>query len=706
MTRTNTCRVCCMLALFVLPWLVGASLYADEGDPPARAARLSVMQGNVSFQPSGEDQWSQATLNYTLTTGDRLYTDQGARAEVEIGPVTVRMSEGTDLTLANLNDQAVQLGLGQGAIRVSVYAVPEGSTLEIDTPNGALLPQGPGSYRVDVDPNYGTRVSVTRGSLEITGGGTEQRLDARQAVELTGTGPIQVNPVDFPGRDGFDQWSDSRDARIRSFASRRYVSPNIPGAEDLDGYGRWDTVSDYGPVWYPSGVAAGWVPYRYGHWAWVEPWGWTWVEDEPWGFCPFHYGRWAFIGSAWGWVPGPVVVAPVYAPALVAFVGGGGFSVGVNLGGVGVAAWFPLGPREAFVPWYHYSGNYIRQVNVTNIRNVTNITNITNITNVNNIHYQYRTVATTAVSAEAFRSGQPVARQVVHIAPEQLARAQVVAHPNVAPVKTAAFGGRPPVPTPPVRTPPVRNARMTAPLQGARPGQPQSPGQTITRGTPPPASAPAGRPSFTTPPAERTAPPPATASRPSTPPPTSSAPAGRPSYTPPPAERTAPPPATASRPSSPPPTFERPASPAPSTPGRPSSPPPTFERPATPAGRSQPGQPAQPAPSAPSGGGHFQPFGRNAPPAPPPPRTPPPVITRTPPPPRDVPFTVHQPAYQQHPGRPLEPQQEQNLRAGRPAGPMQDREVAPHAPAPRSAPPPRSEPPPRSAPPPNEKQHR
>lgn len=644
MTRKNACRVCSMLALFVIPWLAG-TLLADEGDPPDRAARLGFMEGNVSFQPSGEDQWSQASLNYSLTTGDRLYTDQGAKAEVEIGPSAVRMSEGTDLTLANLSDQGLQFGLGQGSIRVSIYDLLQGNSVEIDTPNGALLPQGPGTYRVDVDPNYGTRVIVERGSLQVTGGGADQRVESGQAVELTGTGPVQVNSVDFPGRDAFDEWCDSRDARVQQFNSRRYVSPDIPGAEDLDSYGRWQTAPEYGPVWYPTSVPAGWVPYRYGHWAWIEPWGWTWVGDEPWAFCPFHYGRWAFIGSAWGWVPGPIVERPVYAPALVAFVGGGGLSVGVNIGGVGVAAWFPLGPRDPFVPWYHHSDGYLRQVNVTNIRNVTNVTNITNITNVNNIHYAYRNVATTAVSADAFRSGQPVARQVVHVAPEQLARGQVIAHPSVVPVRTAAFGGRAAVAAP------VHTARVTAPFQGARPGQVARPGQPAPRGAPV-ASAPAGRPSYTPQPAPgRNVPPPAEVNRPSNPQPGPG--------------RNVPPPAEVNRPSNPQPAFGRNA-PAP--------------RPQT-----------QPAPS----GGHFQPFGQNRTYTPPP-SLPPRVMTRSLPPPRDVPFTAHQPAYQQHPGRPLEPQQEQNIRAGQPAGPQRDREIAPHAPppprpAPRSAPPAKNE---------------
>lgn len=570
------------LVVFLLPWLLGAPLLGQEqGNPPGRAARLGYKNGNVTLQPSGETDWSQVDLNYTVTTGDRLYTDQGARAELEVGSSSVRMSDATDLTMANLNDQLMQLGIGQGSVRVSVYNLPPGNTVEIDTPNGALTAQGDGFYRVDVDPNNGTRVIVNNGSLQLTGGGANQTIQSGQAVQLTGTGPIQVNSIEFPGADAFDQWCQGRDRRIQSFRSRQYVNPDIPGVEDLDAYGQWQTAPDYGPVWYPSGVAAGWVPYRTGHWVWISPWGWTWVDDAPWGYCPFHYGRWAFIGARWGWVPGPVALVPVYAPALVAFVGGGGFSVGIGVGGVGLAAWFPLGPRDPFIPWYHYGPTYLRQVNVTNVRNVTIINNYINngrVVNVNNIQYQNRARAVTAVPGNVFRGGQPVAHSFVRVAPEQLAKAEVIAHPSIAPARTAVFAGRAPVPAPPVRV-----ARVTGP--------------PAARGVPPAAKS------------------------------------GQP------AERPAP--------------VVTHAEPAPAV------------------------RPANPAPEA-----HMAP--RPAPGGSPAPR--PTFITKTPPPPRQPTFTQREPAYRQDPGRPLEPQQEENIRQGKPAGPPRDREVLPHA-----APPPKEQ---------------
>ncbi len=173
-------------------------------------------------------------------------------------------------------------------------------------------------------------------------------------------------------------------SRKTAARARNYVSDEMTGYEDLDAYGTWTYQAGYGACWTPTGVAVDWAPYRMGHWVWIAPWGWTWVDDEPWGFAPFHYGRWAFVSSRWFWVPGRVFVRPVYAPALVAFVGGGGFHLSVGVGGPGVA-WFPLGPGEVYMPWYRTSRGYVNNVNITNTRvNITQVTNVYNVYNSQN----------------------------------------------------------------------------------------------------------------------------------------------------------------------------------------------------------------------------------------------------------------------------------------------------------------------------------
>ncbi|HZP62416.1 MAG TPA: DUF6600 domain-containing protein [Terriglobales bacterium] len=414
-------------------------------NPPGRVARISYLKGSVSFLRAGLDQWSQAAINFPVTTGDRLYTDDNSRAELQVGFLTVRIWERTDLTVTNLSDRIAQFGLQQGTLRVSVYSMPSDNTVELDTPNGSLTILDPGKYRVDTDPDGNrTTVTVNKGSLQITGGGVSETIDEGEAVQLTGQDSVEISRVPVPAPDSFDDWSNERDRRRSDSTSSEYVNPYTPGYEDLDDYGHWTEVDVYGPVWFPT-VPVGWVPFRFGYWAWVDPWGWTWMADEVWGFCTFHYGRWVFIRGAWGWLPGPMVLVPVYAPALVAFLGGPSFSAGF---GVDLVGWFPLGPVDPFFPWYHSTFDYVQQVNITNIRNVTNITQIIHVDNINNVHYAYKDIATTAVPASVLSSGQPVAQHAVKLTPEQVAKAQVIPHPTVNPTPRAAMPGKP-VPPPP-----------------------------------------------------------------------------------------------------------------------------------------------------------------------------------------------------------------------------------------------------------------
>ncbi len=153
---------------------------------------------------------------------------------------------------------------------------------------------------------------------------------------------------------------------ISPAVSACYVRARDAGYAQLDAYGEWQQDPTYGAVWLPSVTVADWAPYRYGRWSWVEPWGWTWVDDAPWGFAPFHYGRWTQIGPRWAWVPGPAHQRPVYAPALVAFIGGSaaGASWGVSVGNSGPgAAWFPLAPGEHWTPFYNASSRYRSRIN-------------------------------------------------------------------------------------------------------------------------------------------------------------------------------------------------------------------------------------------------------------------------------------------------------------------------------------------------------
>ncbi|HYK09428.1 MAG TPA: DUF6600 domain-containing protein [Gemmatimonadales bacterium] len=551
--RTQTCLAGILL-------LAAAPVPAQSDAPSGRVGRLSYLSGSVSLQVSGDSQWSDATINYPLYTGDRIYVDQGGRAEIEFGDITLRLSDASDVTITNLTDDLIQIGVSSGSVRLSVNALDSDDSLELDTPGGPLVVNGPGVYRLSISPVRGTMLAVDRGSMTVGSGDGATDVEAGHAVALTGQDTLEVSDIEMPAESDFDRWGADRDRGLVESRSAQYVDRSTPGYSDLDGAGDWQPDPTYGPVWYPTAVAVDWAPYRYGRWVWVEPWGWTWVESEPWGYAPFHYGRWVYVGRRWGWVPGPVVRHPCYAPALVVFVG-------VNSGPRGgVQAWFPLGPREPYNPWYHANDRYRSRVNVN--------VNVT-VVDYNRVQYANRDRGFTAVSSETFRGGVPVARRMVEMSNTQVTSARVVAHPQVMPTITA-MRGRPAIAPPPpavndqvrtiVRPIPVRRQPMVEQSQPAQQSQP-------SRG-------------------------------------------------------------------------------------------------------SEPARPEQ----------QLQPEAR--------PVTPPVLRARRPAPPPDPGVQARQQAIEQHPGRPLEPQQIQNLQRGKPAGPMRDQESPRDArPQPQARPQPRPQPP-------------
>ncbi len=519
-------------------------------DPPGRVARLSFSDGSVSFQPGGEGDWVQAVANRPLTTGDNIWADKDSRAELQTGSTSIRMDSETSVTFLDLDDHTTQLKLSQGSIIVRVRHLDDEDTFEIDTPNLAFQIQRTGEYRIDVNAD-GTETDATvwHGRGEATGGGNSYDVVAGQRASFAGSDQLDHEIGQIPSPDDFDTFAFQRDDRDDHAESSNYISAEMTGAADLDEYGQWHYAAGYGPVWAPVQVAPGWAPYRYGHWVWVAPWGWTWVEDEPWGFAPFHYGRWAFVESSWCWVPGPVYARPVYAPALVAFVGGGGFSFGVGIG-AGVA-WFPLAPREVFVPWYRTSPGYVNNVNITNTNvNVTQVTNVYNTTIINNnttnvtrINYanQHVANAVTAVSHDTFVNARPVAASMVKVDQKQIESASVVRNIPAQPVRASVMGsGRPGAVKPSaavmnrqvvaVKQPPAPPAsfeqrRTTAPnVRTETAGQPQT--ATRTPNAPPRPAQPAPRPASPSPAAQADQPAHTQAPRTEPPNPASNHPAG------------------------------------------------------------------------------------------------------------------------------------------------------------------------------------
>ncbi|KQQ30964.1 hypothetical protein ASF61_17160 [Duganella sp. Leaf126] len=313
-------------------------------DLPAAVGRISAVQGQVTL--NGADQPVVASLNWPVTAGSHLVTASGARTEFRLGSTAVRLDGDTDLEIAELDDNLLRLRLNYGSVSIRVRNADLLRDFELTTPQARITMIEPGLLRVDVErvPDT-TEVSLLAGTARVDGAGSSVTVDPGRQVDIT-SADVRTRVA---RRDGFDVWADERDRLAEVVVTTQYISTGITGYEELDRHGSWTQSVEYGPLWAPRNVAADWAPYRDGRWTWLAPWGWTWVDNAPWGYAPSHYGRWVTVRQRWYWAPGRPAGRPVWAPALVGWVGGVSHphqGPGPGLG------WYPLTPRDRFVPTY------------------------------------------------------------------------------------------------------------------------------------------------------------------------------------------------------------------------------------------------------------------------------------------------------------------------------------------------------------------
>lgn len=350
-------RAAAVLLLAVLPFVAGAA------DPPGRAARLSLVEGEAAVFVDPEQGWEGARVNLTLTGENSVWTEPGARAEVRFGAKALRLAETTQLDIVRLDDYAFHGHVARGTLTVRIQELDGNEAFLVTTPDARFQLRGNGRYRVDADAGRGeSRLTVFSGTARLETAGGSISVDTSRAIRVSG-GEHPRFEFEPAYSTAMDEWALARDQRWEEREALRYVPREMTGWEDLDDYGTWRNEPDYGPVWYPTRVEVGWAPYRYGRWTWVRPWGWTWVDDAPWGYAPFHYGRWVYVGNRWGWYPGRHTTRPVWAPALVGWVGGSGWSLSISSGATSVMGWYPLSPYDSFQPWYTTNVTYVTHVN-------------------------------------------------------------------------------------------------------------------------------------------------------------------------------------------------------------------------------------------------------------------------------------------------------------------------------------------------------
>jgi len=467
----------------------------NAADPPTLAGRLSEVSGTVSTHGAGQTEWVPATLNTPVTNGDSFWTQPQSSATIEIGGDHFVLNETTELDIASLDQSAFIGSAAQGEIYLALPELPQGQSFTINTPRGGVQISAIGQYDIVAgDSAAPTTVTVISGAATVTGAGVNLSVGVNQEATISGTDHL-VGVVGSVAPSPFLQ------AQLRTQAMP--ALPNdcpqqvryMTGGPDLVRYGAFQSTPQYGQVWYPNNVPNDWAPYREGRWSYVGPWGWTWVDSQPWGFAPFHYGRWVSYGGRWGWVAGEPGVAvggyPVYAPALVGFVGigsgallGASINFGVGYGGVGsgggAVGWVPLGFGEPFRPWYHVSNGYFQNVNRFSVVNYHNLT-INNYRTVNVTHYANARAAI-VIPAGAMQRGVPL-RGIERPLP-----ASVLAHAQ--PVE-----GRLPV-NPSAQTPGLNRAEArrfnvalpARPVRAAAPGPAIRPGESLNH----PALRPAG----------------------------------------------------------------------------------------------------------------------------------------------------------------------------------------------------------------------
>ena len=341
----------------------------QEQGPPPGAARISVVNGEVSSMRGDSGEWVAAIVNAPVMGGDNVATAARSRAEVQLDFANVlRMDQNADVKIADLTQKHIQLQVASGIIDYTVFKGTEADA-EIDAPNMAVIPLGEGVYRIQIDADSQTELTVRKGRAQVSTPQGSMTVEKGQVIYVRGTDNPEYQIADAAANDEWDRWNNDRDRAIEKAQSWQYANRYYTGAQDLDAYGQWENTPDYGYVWAPN-VGPDWVPYYDGSWAWEPYWGWTWVSYEPWGWAPYHYGRWCWWGSRWCWWPGRGYWGsrPAWAPAYVSFLGFGlraGFGLGFGFGSIG---WCPLGPFDRAFPWWGHRNGY-NAVGITNFSN-------------------------------------------------------------------------------------------------------------------------------------------------------------------------------------------------------------------------------------------------------------------------------------------------------------------------------------------------
>jgi FecR protein len=337
------------LSVLSLAVLFAAGPLAAEDD--YRYGYIRTVEQGVTLQRASDAAAEAAAPNLPFLPGDRVWTDDAGRMEVQFADGSVlRLDSRSKLDYLSHEGgrraERVVLRLWSGALFLHYRDGRRSPEIVIETPEGVLEPEKRGVYRLDVEPGQ-ARAAVLDGEATVE---ADRRVNVDGGEEVViREGALYAGPerIDaYESDDAFARWDADMERQLAYAEGEEWMPEEVsPYAGDFAAYGTWRSEPEYGNVWYPT-VDVGWRPYSHGYWAWTA-YGWTWVPNERWGWAAYHYGRWGFSDLGWYWIPGRS-----WGPAWVSW------SVGRNHVG-----WCPLGwgDRPVHLRFARNRGNAVRR---------------------------------------------------------------------------------------------------------------------------------------------------------------------------------------------------------------------------------------------------------------------------------------------------------------------------------------------------------
>lgn len=304
-----------LAALVVLP-----VLRAQDAGQPARAVRLSYVDGKVTLSQDSQVVTDRAVANTPLLEGMTLATADDGRAEVQFEDGSVaRLSPDSSFTLKVLRGQGAsadtEIDLNKGLAYFELQSNNQGGApIRLRFGDSVVTGSGFTIVRVENDTPPG-QVAVFSGNAHLErSSGLALDIHGGESADLSASDPNGYNLAETIEPNSWDAWNSDRDTTLNAEASAQTGASaevsggqnNNPAWNDLDANGSWYNVPDQGYVWSPYDAAnPGFDPYGNGNWVMTPGFGYTWASAYPWGYMPFQCGAWNYYNSfGWGWAPG------------------------------------------------------------------------------------------------------------------------------------------------------------------------------------------------------------------------------------------------------------------------------------------------------------------------------------------------------------------------------------------------------------------